>query len=418
MKPRNTTLIFSGSTNAAPASPKRSPLTLYLACCIAGIATLGGCVTESVRSAAAPPLATSQGIDEAHRLNINIGLFDANVPEDESVHEKRFIYPEIRNAEARYMPLQLAGALDESGNWGVVRVTPADASPQDVNVRGQIIESTGYRLVLKIEAHDASGRRWLKREYKQKPSKYAYHNKRREDVDPFKEIYVDIANDLAKHAARLKPKDIENLRETSRLRYARALAPDAYGDYLKRARGGRVAIAQLPAKDDPIMQRIDAMRVQEGALIDALQDHYLQFSDSVSLPYHRWRSETYQEIAELEKKKKHSRAALLAGIAGIIAGAAIADSNAGSTVAEVATQGALIAGTIGILSGITSATQANVHRDAVREISESLNSEVVDNVIRLEEKTVVLRGNAEGQFEQWRQLLREIHMTETIAGES
>ena len=385
----------------------------WLAWLVAASATLGACAVESVRSAAAPAQAASQDIAEAHRLDVDIAVFDANIPENEAVHEKLFIYPEIRNAESKYMPLQLAEALRESGNWGTVRVTPENVVPNDVNVRGKILESTGYRLALEIEARDASGQRWFKRKYRQTPSKYAFHNKRREDVDAFKELYVDVANDLAEHAAQLRPKDIERLRATSRLRYARSLAPEVYGDYLAERRNGRAAIVQLPAVDDPMMRRIDAMRVQEGTLIDALQDHYLRFSDQVGLSYQRWRSETYRELVEREKQKKRSRAALLAGIAGILVGAQIADSNPNSALGDIAAQGAVIAGVTGVVSGISGIARIGAHEDAVREISESLNAEVVESVIQLEERSVVLRGNAEEQFAQWRKLLSDIHLIET-----
>ncbi len=383
---------------------------------LAAIALLVGCAKESVHSSLESKDATAQAIAEELRLDVGIQLFDANIPDDETTHEKRFIYPEIRNAESRYLPMQLANTLQGSGNWGVVSVMPENSAARDINVSGVIVESTGYRLALDIDVVDSSGKRWFSKVYRQQPSKYAYHNKRRENVDPFQETYVDIANDMLKHAQRkLKPKDAQRLRSITQLRYAGDLVPEAYGDYLKERRSGHFKIAQLPSADDPIMQRVEAVRLRENLLVDTLQDHYGVFSESIGLPYQRWRSETYRELVALEAQRKRSRAAILAGIAAVVVGATIADNNPDSTIAEVASSGATIGGVLGVIHGVSGGAQIGVHKDAVREISESLNSEIVDNVISLEESTIVLRGNAEQQFGQWRDLLRDLHLTDTAA---
>ena len=47
-------------------------------------------------------------------LDIGIMLFDPNVPEKENP----MIFPEIRKAEARYMPYHLKKTLESTGHWG------------------------------------------------------------------------------------------------------------------------------------------------------------------------------------------------------------------------------------------------------------------------------------------------------------
>ena len=49
-------------------------------------------------------------------LDIGILLFDPNIPEEED----DFIFPEIRKAEARYMPFHLKKTLQDTGFWGGV----------------------------------------------------------------------------------------------------------------------------------------------------------------------------------------------------------------------------------------------------------------------------------------------------------
>ena len=53
-------------------------------------------------------------------LDIGILLFDPNIPEEED----DFIFPEIRKAEARYMPFHLKKTLQDTGFWGGVWVLP------------------------------------------------------------------------------------------------------------------------------------------------------------------------------------------------------------------------------------------------------------------------------------------------------
>ena len=55
--------------------------------------------------------------------------FDPGIPknienDDEALAKKR-IYPELRKAEARYMPTLLRSTLEETAHWGAVRVIPA-----------------------------------------------------------------------------------------------------------------------------------------------------------------------------------------------------------------------------------------------------------------------------------------------------
>jgi hypothetical protein len=64
----------------------------------------------------------------------------------------------VRKAESRLLPARLKTTLEASGPVGAVRVVPEGVKFVDVMVSGKILESTGGRLELEIDAVDATGR--------------------------------------------------------------------------------------------------------------------------------------------------------------------------------------------------------------------------------------------------------------------
>jgi hypothetical protein len=56
---------------------------------------------------------------------------------------------------------------------------------------------------------------------------------------------------------------------------------------------------------------------------------------------------------------------------------------------------------------------ANIHRENIRELSESFVSEAAPLVIQVEGESRRLTGTAESQYESWRKLLKEIYQSET-----
>jgi hypothetical protein len=58
-------------------------------------------------------------------------------------------------------------------------------------------------------------------------------------------------------------------------------------------------------------------------------------------------------------------------------------------------------------------SSANVHRENIRELSESFVAEATPLVVQVEGETRRLTGTAEAQYEGWRKLLREIYQAET-----
>ena len=131
---------------------------------------LSGCVVQETRPL--PQLQAEQArteVPEHELLDVGVRLFDANIPQavldDPDLADKVRIYPDIRRAEARYLPNQLRSTLEGTGQWGVVRVIPPTVEVMDGMVSGRIIESTGTALEVDVTVVDSTGRTWFQRRY-------------------------------------------------------------------------------------------------------------------------------------------------------------------------------------------------------------------------------------------------------------
>ena len=106
-------------------------------------------------------------VPEERLLDVAVQVFDPGIPagKDELELEKAGIFPSVRNAEARFMPLQLSQAMQDSGAWGAVRVVGSATQGADLSVSGRILAAGGKHLRIEVKAVDATGKEWLSRRY-------------------------------------------------------------------------------------------------------------------------------------------------------------------------------------------------------------------------------------------------------------
>ncbi|MDX1502886.1 MAG: hypothetical protein R3325_11045 [Thermoanaerobaculia bacterium] len=390
---------------------------------VASLAILVGLATASAVAAARsvePPVLLVQAAAEvppAELLDVGVRVFRLGIPEAESPEleaelAERGVFREIRRGEARLFPLRLARALESSGHWGAVRVIPAPTDAVDLTVSGTIVESTGRTLVLEIVARDASGERWLTRKYKSRadPAGYAEPVEGEPPPDPFQSLFHQIANDLLEARRELEAAELARLREIAFLRFAADLAPASFADDLERGARGRYRVASLPAEGDPMVDRIAEIRERDYLLVDILHEQYVTFAGEMEEPYRQWRAYSYEEEVALAKLRKQSRMAKIFGGLAILGGI-LADGD--SSAERAAKEAAVIGGTLAVQAGFAKSQEARIHREAIRELAASFDSEVAPMVVEVEGRTLRLTGSAATQYEEWRRLLREILATET-----
>lgn len=370
---------------------------------------LAGCVSQTVKSTAIPSLQSpAHTVPEDELLDVAVAIFDPGI---DLAEEDERIYPEVRRAEARYIPKLLAEVLQNSGAWGAVRVVPNEERITDLMISGTILHSDGESLKLQILAKDSRDYVWLDRAYEANASRYAYDSKTRSQYDPFQAIYHHIANDLIKRFDELPTAQRKDIRTVSELLFAQDFSSEAFEGYLDTTRKGKRLVVRLPADDDPMLERVRRLRERDHVFVDTLQEYYGNFSSEMYGPYQEWRKLSYEEVIAYQELKRESTRQLIAGGAAIIAGIAAASSGSDRTT-RTAGNVAIIGGGYLLKSGLESRAEAQIHVEALEEVGQSLEAEITPQVIELEDRTVMISGNVEDQYAQWREVLAEIYRNE------
>ncbi len=384
---------------------------LLLALVITGCASPSKVTYESVDLVRAETEVTPEAL-----LDVGIMLFDPGVPADQQTPTD-WVFPEVRRAEARYMPVHLKKTLEESGYWGSVWVLPEQSEHMDLLVWGRIDESDGLSVAVRVGAWDATGREWFNKTYTTKVPEKAYSSYRDLTQDPYQNIYNEIANDLLVARQRITSEQLIEIRRVAELRFGADLVPVAFGEYLNETEG-QFSVRRLPANGDPTLARMRAVREREYALMDTLNEYYAGLYFELGTPYEDWRRLSRGETLQYKELKRSARLRQLLGLAAIL-GAVAYEANDGSNNAITST--AIIGGIEGIKSGFGKSAEAELHRDSISELGRSFESEAEPLVIEVEGQTRRLTGTAEEKYREWRKLLRDLYAEETglaLPGES
>ncbi|MEM6580998.1 MAG: hypothetical protein AAF699_06985 [Pseudomonadota bacterium] len=373
---------------------------------------LSGCVSQTIKSTSVPRIDTATvNVAEDQLLDVGITIFNPGIDDYE---EGEQTYPEVRKAEARFMPFLLAEAMQDSGAWGAVRVVPNPEHITDLIVTGKIMHSDGEELELHIRAVDSRGQVWLDKDYRGVASSYSYKATTRNTYDPFQAVYNTIANDLLQQQEALNLEAREDIRLVTELRFARSFSPEAFADYLDKSGKNEYLVVRLPADNDPMLERVEAIRERDQLFIDTLQEYYRNFGSEMHDPYQEWRKQSYQEAVALQEIQAESTRRLITGALAVVAGIAAATTGDSSTT-QVAGQVAVLGGGYLLKSGLEKRNEAQIHVQALEELGMSLEAEITPQVIELQDRTVMLSGNVEDQYAQWRELLADIYAAEVGA---
>ena len=350
-------------------------------------------------------------ISEVHLLDVGIETFQPGLDKDEAELAEEGVFPAVRKAEARFIPIQLRNTLQDTGQWGAVRIVPKASDAVDVFVHGKILRSDGEALELEVRVTDSSGREWMNRRYEAEANANSYTVEEVTDRDPFQNIYNTIANDMVRARDRLMPDQLANLREVSELRFAIDIAPEAFSGYLATASDGNYVVRRLPAQEDPMIIRVRRLRERDLMLIDTLNEHYANFGEEMDDSYEGWRKYSYEEVVAYNELKRSARIQQVLGVAAVLGG--IAAAAAGIPAAEILAPTLILGGAAVFKRGMDRSEESEIHADAIRELGTSFDSEVAPMVIEIEGQTMELQGSADEQYENWRRILRRIYSSET-----
>ena len=379
------------------------------------IAVQGCTVNEVITAEETELIVAEETSDESMLLDIGVVEFADGVPEKNDPGDSG-IYEEIRGAEARYLPYHLKTTLQGTGHWGAVRVIPSREAFTDVIVSGRIEKSDGEFVTLSVTVHDAMGQHWYTKEYDAQTGVSSYSERRDKRQDPYQKVFNDIANDLHAYAKALPPKDVARIRQVSELQFFADMSPVAFGEHLSTDEDGIVTIQRLPAENDPSVMRLRQIRERDRLVVDTLNEHYANFYYGIAIPYHAWRKTSREEAINYRQVKRSATLQTLMGVA-VLAGSLAMDTDSSSSSTRRMQRSlqsiGISQGIDQIFAGFSRRSEASLHVEAIRELSESFGSEAAPMVIDVEGQTRRLTGTAAAQYESWRRLLREIYEAET-----
>lgn len=349
-----------------------------------------------------------QLIDEEQILDVGIILFD---PGQVDLDDEDLAYSSVRQSESVWFTTQLKRTLEKSNAWGLVRALPHSNLPIDLTVTGELLESNGEFIKLRVKAVDSTGMLWVDKIYEQQASAYAYNPEVDLPGDPFQATFNEISNDLFTFQESLQAEQLLNIRGVAKVLFARDFVPSAFDEYIQQDENGRVSLTRIPASSDPMMRRVDRIRSRNDLFVDVVQDYYRAFNRKMEGPYQEWRKLSYKEVVYSRQLKEQGKKEKIAGLA-VMAGGILAATKGNSR----ATRGS---GHIGIISGaqlfgrsFLKTEEALSHSNKLRELGNSLEAQLEPSIVELQDRSVTLSGTVDDQFQEWRRILADMFVLE------
>ncbi len=386
---------------------------------------LSGCATNNKNSSTVGPLPSSsfsepetvESVVSTPRLDVIIPVFDPGLPEDPAKYDEENIWPELRRAEANRFAYKLKEKLETTGQFGAIRVAPDKTATGDLYVLGRIEESNGEEVEIKIEVIDISGKEWLDEVFHYEVVENFHKDLRNDGKDAYDPLFEEAAAEIVNKLSDHDFKEIEELHYLADIRFGTNFSENTFMRYMT-VDGGEFTLVGKPSDDDPMLQRVRAIRVRDQLFVDGLQDNYASFSEQMNDSYLMWQEQSLIEMQAEREARRQAVGQALGGVLfiglGVLAAIAGGNSNAVGSSSAGAT-GAILGGMAGvslISESFKTSDEAKMHRESLNELGQSVDMELAPQVIAFEKESVVLVGDAREQFMQWRAFLQKIYLEE------
>ena len=216
-----------------------------------------------------------------------------------------------------------------------------------------------------------------------------------------------IRDSLYLYLKTLQPNQLTKIRQISELKFAKSFSPNMFEGHLSQDQSGNYSVNRLPAEGDPMMVRIRQIRERDYLFVDTLQEYYGRYVKCMKTPYQTWRKESYNEVIAMRTMQRKANNQKLIGAASIIAGIFAAGHSSGA--ARAAGTVAVAGGSYIIKDGFDRGAESQIHIEALQELGDSLEANLETHVIELEDRTITLSGTVDNQYEQWREILKDIY---------
>jgi len=346
-------------------------------------------------------------------LSILVLPLDPNLPEDTDEYAKEGIWPELRRAEGNRFAVKMRDALNDTHTFRSVRVVPDKNATGNLYVSGKIRRSNGENIELSITVTAISGEVLVRNKvYRHRVKEYELNNPRnKSDYDLYQPIFNDIAQDISKIIKRLSESQIASMNTVEELRFAESFSPEYFSPFLETSKKGITHLTSAPADEDMMLTRTKELRVRDKLFIDDLQKDYNNFSRQMWDEYRLWQRESYFENKAARKAKAKGIGKKILGAAALVGGIALVATSDPYSGGGQALGGTLLAaaGVAAVGSGMSDSADAKMHAASMNELGRSLNIDLAPRVIKMEERTLELKGNASEQYTLWRDFLLDLY---------
>ena len=292
---------------------------------------------------------------------------------------------EVRQAEYRYLPLYLRYRLEATGRFGAVRVLPMLDNGAQLRIEGWIQQSDGSVLALRLRVTDSTGRLWLERDYRDTAVNASNASGDPLAEDDFAPLFGRIVRDLLTTLDGINAEQRARIHTVALLRYGAGLVPDAFSAYLQPTTEGSVNITRLPARDDPLLARIERIREHEYLFIDVVDQEYQHFFTEIRPLYSLWRQAQREQVQS-----------------------AVSFVTRQSETRSTYRRGSYYA----LQESYNNYRWAKVQELYLDELSEGFANEVAPTELALEDSLYRLTGTFEQQYREWRTILAELFRLE------
>jgi len=335
------------------------------------------CSTSGPVVDSAVPLAAKllREVNRGQVLNVNIVEFESGLATE------AVTFDAVTAAEIRYLPVVLRRVLQDSGNWGAIRVLPAESRGSELQILGRVLASDGVELSVHITATDSTGRVWVDKTYTDYAYDHAYGFAQASLTEPFINLIHSIAHDSLNTRLKLSDPELDRLLDVAALRYAADIAPTVFGSYLESGADGSLVLTGLPSRSDPMFARVNRIREAEYVFVDTVDQEYTGLHERMRVPYAFWRRYSYDLLT-------YNRAI-----------SRVSEDQSAVTFEEMKTV-------------YERYQESRMNEDELREMAAAFDAEVSETVFELEGTVINLSGSIDFQYQEWRQILREIYSLE------
>lgn len=343
-------------------------------------------------------LIADQSPPDSIQLEIGIQVFENQLDAEDRARFEDWVYSEIRENEVNYLPYVLRSTLLETDHWGAVRVLPQPDPSVDIQVEGTVLHSDGERLEIAIVATDSSGRQWLNKTYADTTVLSDFPDSTRFTtgnpfnpngfVDPFQDLYDQIANDLLQTRELMANAELVNIKRVSQMVYASDLSPETFSHTLTTDSEGLLAVTSLLAEADPMLARVADMRERHLVFIDTVDEYYEALYTEMQPSYVIWRRYSHDQIDETQR------------LASRLEDYDLDDYGTSSSFATLTQR-------------YDRYRWSKIYEQEFRELAAGFNRELAPAILKLSEQVNGVSGTMEEQYVQWRRILQALFRLET-----